>query len=144
MKLLRFMSKRELDKLLAGEVLRNNTDWGNGLSKTTSRGFCFFPIGKQYDDPETRVRYMSGVADLERAVIFETSVPLMKSFGMYRDLNADIGLSLLQLIFDPPKMKKQDEYCTTSYSNQSMKIRNIGIPKLTAKGWSIDWETSIV
>ena len=144
MKLLRFMSKHELDLVIAGEILKNDTDWGSGLSKTTSRGFCFFPVGKQYDDPETRVSYMSGVADLERAVIFETSVPLMKSFGMYRDLNADIGLSFLQLIFYPPKMKKQDEYCTTSYSNQSMKIRKIGIPKLTARGWSIDWETSIV
>lgn len=144
MKLLRFMSKRELDKLLAGDVLRNDTEWGKGISKTTSVGFCFFPVGRQYDDPETRVRYMSGVADLERAVIFETSVPLMKSIGMYRDPDEKLPESLLAILFYPPTMKKQEEYCTTSYSNQSMKIRKIGIPKLTAKGWSIDWETSVV
>lgn len=143
MKLLRFMSKRELDKLLAGDVLRNDTEWGKGISKTTSIGFCFFPVGRQYDDPETRVRYMSGVADLERAVIFETYMPLMKSFGMYRDLEKDSGLSILQLLFDSPNMKMQEEYCTRSYCGKSMKIRKIGIPKLTAYGWSIDWISCI-
>ena len=140
MKLLRFMSIRELDKYLVGDVLRNDTEWGRGLGKTMSKGFCFFPVGKKYDDPETRVRYMAGVADLERAVLFETSVPLMKSFGMYRDPNEKLPESLFDILFTPPKMIRQDEYCTTSYSNQSMKIRKIGIPKLTAKGWSIDWE----
>ena len=43
MTLHRFMSKREYDALMTGEVLRNETDHGAMGLKTDSVGFCFFP-----------------------------------------------------------------------------------------------------
>lgn len=78
MKLLRFMSNKELNNFMVGNILCNDTDWSSGISKTNSRGFCFFPVGEQYDTPERRLSYASGVVSLDKAVIFETSQPLKK------------------------------------------------------------------
>ena len=139
MRLLRFMSKEELDSFMAGNILCNDTDWSSGISKTNSKGFCFFPVGEQYDPPERRVSYMAGVACLDMAVIFETNQPLEKTYGMYRDPDEKLPESLFDTLFTPPKMKRQVEYCTTSYSNQTMIIRKMGRPKLVSHGWDIDW-----
>lgn len=140
MKLLRFMSNKELDDFIAGNVLSNKTNWSSGISKTNSRGFCFFPVGEQYDPPERRLSYVSGVVSLEKAVIFETSQPLKKTYGMYRDPDEKLPESWLAILFTPPTMKRQDEYYTTSYSEQTMRIRRIGRPILVNRlGWEIDW-----
>ena len=134
------MSRKEFDDLIAGKVLNNDTDWSNGISKSGSKGFCFFPVGEQYDPPERRLSYVSGVVSLDRAVIFETSQPFKKTYGMYRDPNKKLPESLFDMLFTPPKMIRQVEYCTVSYSEQTMKIRKIGRPILVNRlGWEIDW-----
>ena len=134
------MSRKEFDDLIAGKVLNNDTDWSSGISKTDSKGFCFFPVGEQYDTPERRLSYVSGVVSLDRAVIFETSQPLEKTYGMYRNPDEKLSESLFDILFTPPKMIRQDEYCTTSYSEQMMRIRRIGRPILVNRlGWEIDW-----
>lgn len=140
MKLLRFMSNKELDDFIAGNVLCNDTNWSSGISKSGSKGFYFFPVGEQYDPPERRLSYVSGVVSLEKAVIFETSQLFKKTYGMYRDPDEKLPESLFDMLFTPPKMIRQDEYCTTSYSEQMMRIRRIGRPILVNRlGWEIDW-----
>jgi hypothetical protein len=139
-KLLRFMSEAEFDSFMAGKILENDMDWSGGVSKTGSKGFCFFPVGESYDAPERRLSYVSGIVSLDMAVIFETNRPLKKSYGMYRDPDEKLPESLFDILFTPPKMIRQDEYCTTSYSEQTMTIRKIGRPILTKRrGWGIDW-----
>ena len=141
MKLLRFMSEAEFDSFMAGKILENDMDWSNGISKSGSKGFCFFPVGEQYDPPERRLSYVSGVVSLDMAVIFEANRPLKKSYGMYRDPDEKLPESLFDILFTPPKMIRQDEYCTTSYSEQMMRIRRIGRPILVNRlGWEIDWD----
>lgn len=54
MKVYRFMSKRELERILAGETLVSDNKACSG-SRTTSSGFCFIP---------ERVTFMSGIREI--------------------------------------------------------------------------------
>ena len=80
MKIFRYMSKKEFDKLIKGEVLKNNK---HHQGHTNSVGFCFMKV----DDNEPRYAYefLSGVVDDDVCVVFETNKKLTKSYGVYAD-----------------------------------------------------------
>ena len=110
MKIFRFMSKEEFDKLLAGETLVNNK---NHKANTNSIGFCFMK-----DDPEYCYEFLSGIVSDEVCVVFETKKELNKSFGIYADPSGSFFDNIAK-----------DEYCTEEYSLEDFKIVKMCIPR---------------
>ena len=106
MKLFRFMSKKEFDKLKKGEVLINTT-----IHKgfTNSVGFCFMNVND--NNPEYAYMFLSGIVSDEVCVVFQTNKKLKKSWGRYA--------SPYGAFFDTMMI---DEYCTKNYSLQDFKI----------------------
>lgn len=85
MTLHRFMSKREYDALMTGEVLRNETDHGAMGQKTDSVGFCFFP-----EPPDEAIHWLSFIVDADLCVTMEIPDAMVrKSQGRYRDVEKD-------------------------------------------------------
>lgn len=125
MKLFRYMSKKEFEKLIKGETLKNNTHH-QGI--TTSIGFCFMKV----DDNEPRYAYhfLSGIVSDDICVVFETNKKLTKSFGIYA--------SPYGSFFDTIT---EDEYCTKEYSLNDFKIVEMAIPEFWKEEWK--WETDI-
>jgi len=104
----RFMSKQEYDALMAGNVLRNDTNHGALGQKTDSVGFCFFP-----EPPEEAIHWLSFIVDTDVCVTMEIPDEMLrKSKGRYRDVEKDKGSNL----FDEPPMLWRTEYCLTQYS----------------------------
>lgn len=139
MKYVRFMSQDELDKYKSGKTLRNLTDWRKKSKVTNSVGFCFF------DDtvpPENRMEYLTGVVDLDCVAVFECiDGKMKKSSGRYRDPDKDTYVGLFDFLFNPPKMKKVDEYCRKMYSRESMRLVREGKVK-DAFGRVIQWKNA--
>ena len=134
MVLIRFMSIEEMDKYLAGEVLRNDFPWKT-LNKSTSRGFCFFP---EEPAPEERLHYISGVVSFDVVGAFETMGPIMlkKGTGKYRDPVQDNPKSLADALYIRPKMMDVDEYSLTEYSNKVLRLVRMGT---VVFGRDYDW-----
>lgn len=134
MVLIRFMGIPEMEKYLAGDVLRNETTW-KGINKSTSAGFCFFPADPE---PEKRLHYVSGVVSFDVVGRFETIGPVMlrKGIGKYRDPMADNPKSLMEALFSKPKMMDVEEYSLTEYSNQSLRLTQMGT---VIFGRDFDW-----
>lgn len=110
MKIFRFMSKEEFDKLLAGEILVNNKKHD---ANTNSIGFCFME-----GDPEYCYEFLSGIVSDEVCVVFETKKELNKSFGIYADPNGFFYDTITQ-----------DEYCTEEYNLEDFKMVKMCIPR---------------
>lgn len=112
----RFMSAREYEALMRGEVLRNEKrHWEDG-SKTTSIGFCFFP-----EEPRKAIRWLNGIVDADYCVTMD--IPgqmLMSTKGRYRDVEKDKGGSL----GDCPETYRT-EYCTPEYSLEKVKVLHV-------------------
>ena len=113
----RFMSKREYDALMTGEVLRNETDHGAMGQKTDSVGFCFFP-----EPPDEAIHWLSFIVDSDLCVTMEIPDAMVrKSQGRYRDVEKDNGSAL----FDEPPMLWRTEYCLTEYSLQTVRVLHV-------------------
>lgn len=125
MKIFRYMSKKEFDKLIKGEILKNNTIH---KGHTNSVGFCFMKV----DDNEPRYAYkfLSGVVDDDVCVVFETNKKLTKSYGVYADPYGSFFATITE-----------DEYCTKEYSLEDFKIVEMAIPDFWKEEWK--WETNI-
>lgn len=125
MKIFRYMSKKEFDKLIKGEVLKNNK---HHQGHTNSVGFCFMKV----DDNEPRYAYefLSGVVDDDVCVVFETNKKLTKSYGVYADPYGSFFATITE-----------DEYCTKEYSLEDFKIVEMTIPDFRKEKWK--WETNI-
>lgn len=119
-RLIRFMSKEEFDKYKAGEILTNYTDHKRDLgARTGSKGFCFFLIGDDLTEADRMLRYLHGIATLDKVLVAETARKnVRESLGEYLDTE-----KTLDDVFnsDKPKvpMIERTEYCTTWYSNRN-------------------------
>lgn len=117
------MSKLEFIKLCNGEILTNNTKhYENSASFST--GFCFL----NYDEykPEYALDFLSGIADVEMCVVFETNMELCETMGIYvkpLPLEKYKKMSLLELLdFSNIEAMKVKEYCTEKYSKKDFEI----------------------
>ncbi len=119
----RFMSQQEFDKLIAGEVLENDTVHSELGRHSTSIGFCFFT-----EDPDEAIHWLSHIVCQDLCVTF--SIPdylLTESKGEYRDVeNDDIeGMSLYDMFFTPPPSIWRKEYCMQRYSRKDVRIVDV-------------------
>ena len=124
MKLFRFMSDEEYNKLTNNEVLFNNT---KHTARTNSIGFCFMDY-EQYK-PEDAVHFLSGIVSLDKCVIFETNKELNKTYGEYAkpiEFTGNNGIDMINLFRRWEDTFTADEYCTTEYSLKDFKILKIG------------------
>lgn len=127
MRIIRFMSRNELSKLMSGQRLRNKTDHHAEYGgHTNSKGFCFFDTSVP---PEARMKYLTGVVCMEAVVELETDMQLQEGYGMYRDPEKELP-DLFSLLFTPVPMKKLKEYSISEYSLHTVRIIRIGLPKL--------------
>ena len=124
MKLFRFMSKDEFEKLINGEKLVNGKKHpGN----TDSIGFCFMPY-KEDEDIEYAHEYLSGIVTEDIIVVFETDKNnLNKSWGIYADPYGHFFDTITET-----------EYCTTNYNKNTFKILKYGV-NIDEHGLNIKW-----
>lgn len=100
MKVTRFMSQAEWNKLKAGQTITNNR---KHKAKTTSVGFCFTE-----DSPEVAWKYLAGIVDTDVCATFDFPDGfLTESKAQYADQRE--GAKMTDL------MDKQ-EWCCTEYS----------------------------
>ena len=136
MRYVRFMGPGELRKYQTGETLENHTDWKPCAS--TSKGFCFFT-----DDvpPEERMRYLSGIADMQLCCVFEPIGPLAmkEGTGRYRDVEKDTLENILSGGLIPTVQRK--EYSVEQYSKKTLKLIAVG----DCNGWErkIKWRENL-
>ena len=104
-KVFRFMSKREFEKLLAGNILENTVDHCLD-SKTDSKGFCFFEEKEQHSEqitPEFSFYFMEGIVSSDICVRFETTPDCLfkaghGTYGYPFDVSKDWELEELSTI----------------------------------------------
>lgn len=125
MKIFRYMSKKEFDKLVKGEILKNNT---HHKAYTNSVGFCFMKVAD--NEPEYAYNFLSGIVDDDICVVFETNKKLTKCYGIYADPYGSFFATITE-----------DEYCTKEYSLEDFKIVKMAIPDFRKEEWK--WETNI-
>lgn len=114
MRLLRFMSRAELDKFLAGELLENTTDHHLDLGQRTDAiGFCFLDYDK-YDE-QYAYHFLSGIVSQDVAAVFEIDDDMVKGLkrgqGTFADPNGRLMDSMLV-----------DELSTERYHNKAMRL----------------------
>lgn len=106
MKVTRFMSRLEWDKLQAGQTITNNR---KHKAKTTSVGFCFTE-----DEPQVAWKYLGGIVDAEVCVTFDFPEGfLTESTAKYADQREGAEFGYL--------MDKR-ELCCTEYSLDDAKV----------------------
>lgn len=124
MKLFRFMSKDEFEKLINGEELANEKEHAG---HTDSIGFCFMPY-KEDEDIEYAYEYLSGIVTDDIVVVFETDKNnLNKSWGIYADPYGHFFHTITET-----------EYCTTNYNKNTFKILKYGV-NIDKYGLNIKW-----
>lgn len=106
MKVFRFMSKVEFEEYMKGTLLLNNK---KHVGQTFSQGFCFLDYNEY--KPEDAVKFLSGIVNFDVCAVFETKKKLNKSQALYHLPNTY-----------PPKKFVANEYCTTMYDNQKLKL----------------------
>lgn len=130
----RYMSGREFEAFMRGEVLTNNTDHSKN-AKTKSKGFCFFT-----DEPEEAIRWLRGIVTLEVCAKFE--VPenkVKKTVGTYCDhdkTDNSFGACIQDIMsyFMDGEMPnvvtmEKEEYCCRKYSNKDFKLISYSFSK---------------
>ena len=142
MKLIRFMGREELRKYLDGETLTNTTEWREAGQASDSKGFCFFDYS---EPPEKRLSYVSGIVNTDMVAMFETvpfaKIDLFEGSGRYRDVEKDLPTWVDLLTFTNIKFKEVREYSLTEYSNQILRLLEVGKPvRHTESTWEIKWE----
>lgn len=103
MKVTRFMSREEFDKLMAGEKLTCTTVHATHGVNSDSVGFCFTE-----DTPKVAFRYLDGVVNADVWVTFEfPDGYLTESRGLYADHSEGARFG---------DMVVKREWCCTEYS----------------------------
>ena len=124
MKLFRFMSKNEFEKLINGEDLVNEKEHSGN---TGSVGFCFMQYKKD-EDIEYAYEYLSGIVTEDIVVVCETDTNnLNKSWGIYADPYGHFFDTITET-----------EYCTTDYNKNTFKILKYGV-NIDEYGLNIKW-----
>lgn len=127
MKVFRYMSKKEFEKLINGEKLVNNKCHSLD-GHTNSVGFCFMDV--EDNEPTFAYEFLSGIVSDDICVVFETKKKLTKSYGVYADPYGSFFATTTE-----------DEYCTKEYSLEDFKIIKMAIPNFREDKWK--WETDI-
>lgn len=145
MRLVRFMSREELKRYLAGEKLHNRTNWKTAGNRSESVGFCFFDTAVS---PEERMHYLTGIVNMQTVVEFEPVEPQIfrTSYGIYRDPSKDdfSGLNVADLITFLTRSvptQKVLEYSIGDYSNRTLKLIRVGFPNMTQH--TIKWQKEV-
>lgn len=121
MKLFRFMSKKEFEKLINGEKLINKK---KHKGRTGSTGFCFMQYNKDCDINYS-YEYLSGIVDDDIIVVFETDKKnVNESWGVYADPYGSFFDTITET-----------EYCTKEYDKKIFKIIKYGV---NSKEYSLD------
>ena len=140
MRLIRFMGPDEFRKYLAGEMLENRTVWSENGSRSTSKGFCFFPS----DPPvETRLHYLSGIVDFRIVAEFlVVGCPrLTEGAGIYRDPRDRItDQSVLNALKRQMRTIKVKEYSLEAYSQKTLYLMRFGTVGIGPRGWELTWK----
>lgn len=156
MKLYRFMSCEEFEKLLSGEVLVNNTDHSEE-NDTDSVGFCFLPetISIKFPLEMTFEGWkmggvLGGIVSDDILVAFETKAKLHKGYGGYAaptfvvEAEEDI-MEAMEEDEDNDEysfFEYEDEITITEYSVTSYSLKNFKvIGFIPARHFDSDWET---
>ena len=120
MKLYRFISEKEMSRLMNGEIITNNRDW-SAYYDTNSIGLCFFAYNRTND--LRKVVYnaldewgLSGIVKADYIVEIEID-NARKAWGWYSG-------------------GKRTEYNLTSYSIANVKSIN-KVARLDAKDWLV-------
>lgn len=129
MRVCRFMSHKEFERFLRGDVLINRTDWKSEGNKTGSKGFCFFPAGPDDPAPEDRIAYLTGVICMDVCAVFDTNVnDLNSSLGRYSDPDAPMP-SIQEILFGSfHGTQWVPEYSRKFYSNNDFRLVKAGTP----------------
>ena len=125
MKLYRFMSYAECDKLLKGETLVNSIDHSKKRGTASSaKGFCF-GIGDE-QQAKKALRRLRGIVSTDILMVFEP-----KDFGKftsckgryidYDKIDAE-GKTIDDYPITSSPTKYFDEYCISSYSRDDIDI----------------------
>lgn len=120
MKVFRFMSKEEFEKYKNNETLKNTT---KHKAKTNSIGFCFLNI--EDFTPEMAMHFLSGIVSFDICAVFETKKKLKKTFGIYASPpeHTDNAMKeLIEILIRYDERITIDEYCTTQYDKETMKL----------------------
>lgn len=125
MKLYRFMSIAECDKLLKGETLVNSTDHSKKRGTASSaKGFCF-GIGDE-QQAKKALRRLRGIVSTDILMVFEPKdIGKFTSYkGRYIDydkIDAE-GKTIDDYPITSLPTKYFDEYCISSYSRDDINI----------------------
>ena len=112
----RFMSAREYQKLMAGEVLQNR-DKHKGY-KSTSVGFCFFT-----EPPSDAIHWLGGNVDADYCVTMDIPKErLTQSVGRYRDPSKHDPMSSY---ISSSQMMVKREWCCKKYSTRTVKVLHV-------------------
>lgn len=125
MKLYRFMSIAECDKLLKGEKLVNSTDHSKKRGTASSaKGFCF-GIGDE-QQAKKALRRLRGIVSTDILMVFEPKDigKFTSCQGRYIDydkIDAE-GKTIDDYPITSSPTKYFDEYCISSYSRDDINI----------------------
>ena len=123
MKVFRFMSKEEFDRLNNGEILINHTNHKKNGLKTDSIGFCFFD--EEEIDIKEAIHFLSGIVSFDICAVFETDKNNLKQgYGIYAKplrMTGILALDLYNAMTNREKIQRT-EYSTTTYNNSKFKL----------------------
>lgn len=125
MKLYRFMSFAECDKLIKGETLVNSTDHSKKRGTASSaKGFCF-GIGDE-QQAKKALRRLRGIVSTDILMVFEPNDigKFTSCKGRYIDydkMDAE-GKTIDDYSITSFPVKYFDEYCISSYSRDDIDI----------------------
>ena len=115
------MSQQEFDKLINGEMLRNDTDHKAEGKHTDSIGFCFF-----VEEPDDAIHWLRGIVSTEQCVTFDIPGQMITaSRGEYRDPDRDPytpDMGFIAAMTLPCPMMTKQEYCLREYSLQKVRL----------------------
>lgn len=125
MKLYRFMSAEECDKLVLGKVLENHTDHSvKRGTASTAKGFCF-GIGDE-EQAKKALRRLRGIVSTDILMVFEPKDigKFTSCKGRYIDydkIDAE-GKTIYDYPIESTPTKYFDEYCISSYSRDDIDV----------------------
>ena len=125
MKLYRFMSIAECDKLLKGEKLVNSTDHSKKRGTASSaKGFCF-GIGDE-QQAKKALRRLRGIVSTDILMVFEPKdigkfTSCKARYIDYDKIDAE-GKTIDDYPITSSPTKYFDEYCISSYSRDDINI----------------------
>lgn len=134
MRVVRFMTRAEKDKYLAGRKMMNKTRHRDLGLRSTSIGFCFAELTAERD-ADKWLHKLTGIRPCEYCIEFETDdfkIPLYEGKATYADDDD----------FEWSKTMQVREWSTTIYNLRTHPYRRIGIcPSFIqmCMGQKIEW-----